>query len=98
LSSTSEEDRSSISSGRHRSDSASSTANGSDTTQNYSDEYNRERRPTTSGLGGVNIFSKFKGLFGQGITNYTTDSFNRTSTYCVSASIPAREINHWVRI
>jgi hypothetical protein len=25
------------------------------------------------------------------------DSFNRTSTFCISASIPTREVNHWVK-
>jgi len=98
LSNTSEDDRVSVSSDKHRSDSISSAANGNDTTQNYPDEPStREKRPSTSGSGGGNIFTKFRGLFGQGMTNYTTDSFNRTSTYCVSASIPAREVNHWVK-
>ena len=46
---------------------------------------------------GGNLFSSFMRKFTNGITNSTYDRLNRTSTCCFSASIPTREINHWVR-
>lgn len=57
----------------------------------------RERRNTAAGLGGGNIFLSFRRIFAPGITNIVNDSFNRTSTYCFSASIPTREVTHWVK-
>jgi len=78
----------------------SPSANVHDTRQNSLDEpFNRDRRNTTTGLnfGGGNIFSKFRGIFNPGMINTSNDKLYRTSTFCVSASIPTREVHHWVK-
>jgi hypothetical protein len=78
-----------------------SSANGHDTRQNSLDEaFNRDRRNTTTGLtmaGGNFLFSKFQKIFNPGIINTSNDKLYRTSTFCVSASIPTREVHHWVK-
>jgi hypothetical protein len=63
----------------------------------YNESLNREGRNDFA-HGGKKLFSSFIRKFTNGITNHTNDKLNRTSTCCFSASIPTREINHWVRI
>ncbi|CAF0721242.1 unnamed protein product [Adineta ricciae] len=56
------------------------------------------RKPTVNGLtlGGVNILSGFKRLFNPGIaTNAPVDHLNRSSTFCMSASVPTGEAHRW---
>jgi hypothetical protein len=61
----------------------------------YSESLNSTRK-NSSNPG--KIFSSFMRKFTNGMTNSTYDRMNRTSTYCCSsASVPTREINHWVR-
>jgi len=60
----------------------------------------RERKSSTasSGSNGTKLFTNIMRKFTSGMTNSTYDRLNRTSTCCFSASIPTREINHWVRM
>jgi hypothetical protein len=77
-----------------------SSANGHDTRQNSLDDaFNRDRKNTTTGstIGGGYIFSKFREIFKPGMINTSNDKLYRTSTFCVSASIPTREVHHWVK-
>lgn len=63
--------------------------------KNVADDPRRSR--ANSGAGG-NIFTNLKRIFAPGMATPGTDSFNRTSTYCLYASVPTRELNHWVKI
>ena len=58
----------------------------------------RNRRDTMMNSTSGNIFSSFKKIFNPGSANPTNDNFNRTSTFCVTASLPTREVSHWVII
>jgi hypothetical protein len=93
-----------VSSGKRLSDANATglvNSNSNETINKSSDDpLNRDRRSTATGLtlGGGNIFNSFKRIFNPGITNITNDQLNRTPTFCVSSSIPTREVNHWVNI
>jgi hypothetical protein len=80
-----------ISSGKRPSDANDMMSNSAE------DSSNRDRRNTTNG-GGGNLFWNIKRMFAPGITNVSNDRLYRTSTFCVSASVPTREVNHWVRM
>ncbi len=60
----------------------------------HDESLHRESRGSTNG---GNLFKSLVRKFTNGIANNAYDRLNRTSTCCVSASIPTREINHWVR-
>lgn len=59
----------------------------------FNESLSRERRNTISGSKLLtNIMKKFT----NGMTNSASDKLNRTSTSCVAAYVPTKEINRWV--
>lgn len=56
----------------------------------------RERRDTITNSNSGNLIMSIKKMFNPGFAGPTTDNFNRTSTFCVSSSIPTREVSRWV--
>jgi len=62
-----------------------------------SDESLSRDRKTSMGNVGGNLLSTFMRKFTNGIANSTNDRLYRTSTCCFAASVPRREITHWVR-
>lgn len=70
-------------------------SNGSEPSQIGSSDEPGVRPRRDAAASGGNIFSSFKKIFSPGAININ-DSFNRTSTFCVSASLPTREVAHWV--
>lgn len=55
----------------------------------------RERRDTITNSNSGNLIMSIKKMFNPGFAGPTTDNFNRTSTFCVSSSIPTREVSRW---
>jgi hypothetical protein len=77
--------------------SSSSTTN---ITRNSLDDPNqREVKLSTNNsltIAGTNIFSSFKRMFTPAMVNISNDRLNRTSTTCITASIPTRAVSQWV--
>ena len=90
-----QEDRFSISSGKTSADSNPSSTSG-DERNSVSTEEARRVRSNSATAG--NIFTNIKRIFAPNMLTTANDSFNRTSTFCVYASVPTRELNHWVKI
>ena len=47
--------------------------------------------------GGVSLFGNIMRKLTNGVNNTTNDRMYRTSTSCISAYVPRREITQWVR-
>jgi hypothetical protein len=62
-----------------------------------SDESSSRDRKTSMGNVGGTLLSNFMRKITNGITNSTNDRVYRTSPCCFAASVPRREITHWVR-
>ena len=61
----------------------------------------REKKSASPGFSmGVsgNFFNNFKKIFIPGTNVPSNDRLNRTLTFCASASVPTREVHHWVSI
>jgi hypothetical protein len=63
--------------------------------QSYDGSLHRERKSSSSS-GGAALLASFMAKITSGVTNQRTDRLYRTSTSCFAASVPKREITHWV--
>jgi hypothetical protein len=66
----------------------------------YDESMHRDERRSMNDFGknGKKLLTSFMRKFTNGMTNSSNDKLYRTSTCCFSASIPTREVTHWVRI
>lgn len=87
-------DRNSISSGKTSADLNPSPTSGDEGNSVSAEEARRVRSNSATG----NIFTNIKRIFAPNMLTTGNDSFNRTSTYCLYAAVPTRELNHWVKI
>jgi hypothetical protein len=63
---------------------------------NQNEPTTHSRRATIIGFPGGKVFEGIKKIFSPGMGTVPADPFNLPPKMCLSASLPTREVTHWV--